>query len=77
MTFPNAGPGEASSTKPLLAARDFDQLRDDIIELLARVDLMCARDTKQRLNLRDVTQDERALLSRLAVIVRGPRIDPA
>ena len=64
-------------TKPLLAARDFDQLRDDIIELLARVDLMFARDTKQRLNLRDVTQDERALLSRLAVIVRGPRIDPA
>ena len=64
-------------TKPLLAACDFDQLRDDIIERLGRVDLMCARGTKQRLNLSDMTQDERALLSRLAVIVPGPRIDPA
>jgi len=64
----------ASSTDETLTRPcNFDQLRDDIIELLARVDLMFARDTKQRLNLRDVTQDERALLSRLAVIVQTSR----
>jgi hypothetical protein len=27
--------------KPLLAARDFDQLRNEIIERLGSVDLMC------------------------------------
>jgi hypothetical protein len=60
-----------------VAAPDLNELRNDIGDRKGRVDLMCARGTKQRLNLRDVTQDERALLSRLAVIVRGPRIDPA
>src|SRR6478672_11871876 len=59
------------------ATYDFDQLRNDLVERLSRVDLMCARRTKQRLNLRDLTQNERTVLSRLAVIVRGPRIEPA
>jgi hypothetical protein len=36
----------------LLVAPDIDELRNDVGERLSRVDLMRARGTKQRLNLR-------------------------
>jgi hypothetical protein len=55
-----------------VAAPDFNELRNDIGDRLSRVNLVCARGAKQRLNLRNVAEDERALVSCLAVIVRCP-----
>ena len=51
--------------------RDLDQPVNDVAELLGRVEFVCARSAKERLDLRDMPKDELAFLAALAVAVGG------
>ena len=55
-----------------LARANRGKLLDDIVERLRGVDLVRAAGAEQRLDLRDLLQDQRSLLGSLAVVVRRP-----
>jgi hypothetical protein len=61
---------------PAAFLRDRNQVLDHSIEWLHCVDLVGAGRAKERLDLRQVVQDEFALLAALAVAVGGPQSEP-
>src|SRR5439155_7128277 len=77
-TFPRTlGHGSLPPRERLPAAPDGNELFNDIADRLGRVDLVSARGAEQRLNLRNVTEDERTFVVPLAVVVGRSILDTA